>query len=183
VACATVEPGGTRAEVLLGLGSNIGRPAEQLRAAVRLLAARVGPLQLSSLYRTAPVGYLDQPHFLNLVCRGDTDLAPVEVLRACQRVEAELGRTRPFPNAPRTIDIDLLAHGEAVLDTRGLTLPHPRLHLRGFVLVPLVEIAPGWRHPVLGRSARELLRDAGPLEAVERLGPLGGGWESAPPRE
>jgi 2-amino-4-hydroxy-6-hydroxymethyldihydropteridine diphosphokinase len=94
------------------------------------------------------------------------------VLRAVLEVEGALGRVRTFADAPRTIDIDLLAFGTRVMEVPGLTLPHPRLHQRGFVLHPLAEIAPEWRHPVLGQTARELLSSGAARERVERLGPL-----------
>ncbi len=97
---------------------------------------------------------------------------PAELLQQIHHLENQLGRTRTFPNAPRTIDIDLLAYGDLVLDTPELILPHPRLHQRAFVLVPLLEIAPAWRHPVFGKTAAELLSAAGPLERIERVGSL-----------
>jgi 2-amino-4-hydroxy-6-hydroxymethyldihydropteridine diphosphokinase len=161
-----------RGDVLLGMGANLGRPLDQLREAVGLLTLHVGALVTSSVYRTAPVGYADQPDFLNLVCRASTELSPAEILHACRQVERDLGRTRPFPNAPRAIDVDLLACGDLVLDTPELTLPHPRLHQRAFVLVPLAELDPAWRHPVLGRTAAAMLRAIGTGQAVERLGLL-----------
>lgn len=159
-------------EVLLGLGANLGDPVDQLVRAVNLLEPHVRVERVSSLYRTEPVGHADQPDFFNLVVAGWTDLHPAVLLAAAQDVEDLLGRRRSFPNAPRTIDIDLLACGDRVMRTLALTLPHPRLHLRGFVLHPLAEVAPEWRHPVLGRTARELLSSATALERVEPIGPL-----------
>jgi 2-amino-4-hydroxy-6-hydroxymethyldihydropteridine diphosphokinase len=159
-------------EVLLGLGANLGEPAEQLARAVEMLAAHVDVGRVSSLYRSQPVGHAEQPDFYNLVVAGRTRLPPMELLRAAQGIEEALGRRRSFRNAPRTIDIDLLAYGDRVMRTLALILPHPRLHLRGFVLHPLAEVAPEWTHPVLGRTARELLSSATALERVEPLGPL-----------
>jgi 2-amino-4-hydroxy-6-hydroxymethyldihydropteridine diphosphokinase len=159
-------------EVLLGLGANLGDPVAQLRKAVEALAPAVRIDGVSSVYRTEPVGYADQPDFYNLVVRGSTALAPLELLAAAQGVEEALGRRRSFPNAPRTIDVDLLAYGDRVMRTEALTLPHPRLHLRGFVLHPLAEVAPEWRHPVLLRTARELLSSLDAPERVERVGAL-----------
>jgi 2-amino-4-hydroxy-6-hydroxymethyldihydropteridine diphosphokinase len=124
------------------------------------------------VYRSAPVGYLNQPDFLNVVCVGRSVIPASELLRQIREIEVALGRTRSFPNAPRTIDIDILAYGDRVLDTPELIVPHPRLHQRAFVLVPLSEIAPAWRHPVFGKTAAELLSAAGPLERIERGGPL-----------
>lgn len=128
--------------------------------------------RVSSLYRSEPVGNPDQPDFLNLVVAGRTALAAPALLAALLAVEAALGRQRPFPGAPRTLDIDLLAYGSEVRASPELVLPHPRLHLRGFVLHPLAEVAAEWRHPVLGRTARELLSRACSLERVERVGQL-----------
>jgi 2-amino-4-hydroxy-6-hydroxymethyldihydropteridine diphosphokinase len=159
-------------EVLLGLGANLGDPLAQLARAVQMLAAHVVVERVSSVYRTEPVGHAAQPDFYNLVVAGRTALAPADLLAAVQGVEEALGRQRSFRNAPRVIDVDVLAYGARVMRTLALTLPHPRLHLRGFVLHPLAEVAPEWRHPVLGRTARELLSAATALERVEPLGPL-----------
>jgi 2-amino-4-hydroxy-6-hydroxymethyldihydropteridine diphosphokinase len=159
-------------EVLLGLGANLGDPVAQLARAVEQLEAHLHVERVSSVYRSEPVGHADQPDFYNLVLAGRTGLGPTELLGTVQEVEAALGRRRSFRNAPRTIDIDLLAYGDRVMRTLALTLPHPRLHLRGFVLHPLAEVAPAWRHPVLGRTARELLSSATALERVEPAGPL-----------
>jgi 2-amino-4-hydroxy-6-hydroxymethyldihydropteridine diphosphokinase len=155
--------------VVLGLGANLGDPVGQLREAVRRLRELLRVEAISSLYRTAPVGYAEQPDFYNLVCLARSALEPAALLAETQRIEREMGRERSFRNAPRAIDLDILAMGDMVVDAAGLTLPHPRLHERGFVLVPLAEIAPGWRHPILRRTAAELLADAGELERVERI--------------
>lgn len=171
------------AEVLLGLGANQGDPVAQLAAAVRALSASMRIGGVSSVYRSAPVGYAEQPDFYNLVVHGWTALEPRELLSVAQRVEEALGRRRSFANAPRTMDVDLLAYGARVMRTAELTLPHPRLHLRGFVLHPLAEVAPEWTHPVLLRTARELLSLANALERVERVGALpGSGAPLAPAR-
>jgi 2-amino-4-hydroxy-6-hydroxymethyldihydropteridine diphosphokinase len=173
-ASATDAPSAQQAggEVLLGLGANLGEPMEQLARAIELLRVHVAIDRVSAVYRSEPVGHADQPDFYNLVVAGRTALAPAELLAAVKGIEEGLGRVHSFRNAPRVIDIDLLAHGERVMRTPALTLPHPRLHLRGFVLHPLAEVAPEWRHPVLGRTARELLSNATALERVEPLGPL-----------
>ena len=159
--------------VLLGLGANLGHPPAQLARAVRLLRPHVAIDAISSVYRSEPVGHAEQPDFHNLVLAGRTALEPAALLRTAQEIEEAMGRRRTFRDAPRSIDIDLLAYGDRVMRTLALTLPHPRLHLRGFVLHPLVEVAPEWTHPVLGRTARQLLSSATGLERVERMGPLG----------
>jgi 2-amino-4-hydroxy-6-hydroxymethyldihydropteridine diphosphokinase len=170
-------------EVLLGLGANLGDPVAQLARAVAALCDEVRVDAVSSVYRTEPVGFADQPDFYNLVVRGHTRLDALGLLQRAREIEAALGRHRSFPNAPRTIDVDVLAYGDRVMRTEELTLPHPRLHLRGFVLHPLVEIAPEWTHPVLRRTARELLSSATELERVQRVGALPGpGAPLAPAR-
>lgn len=166
------DAGSSGGHVLLGLGANLGDPLGQLALAVELLREHVRIDRVSSVYRTEPVGHAQQPDFYNLVVAGWTALAPPGLLAAAKGIEEGMGRVPTFRNAPRPMDIDLLAHGERVMRTPALTLPHPRLHLRGFVLHPLAEVAPEWRHPILGRTARELLSDAAALERVEPLGPL-----------
>jgi 2-amino-4-hydroxy-6-hydroxymethyldihydropteridine diphosphokinase len=158
--------------VLLSLGSNLGEPARLLVRALQELTNELEITSLSGLYQSQPVGYAAQPDFLNMVCLTQAGQTPKEVLHRVQEIEENLGRTRSLANAPRTIDIDILAYGNLVLDTSELVLPHPRLHQRAFVLVPLAEIAREWRHPVFGKTAAELLGAAGPLERIERLGPL-----------
>jgi 2-amino-4-hydroxy-6-hydroxymethyldihydropteridine diphosphokinase len=159
-------------EVLLGLGANLDDPVARLAEAVELLRHALTVEAVSSVYRSEPVGFRDQPDFFNLVVRGRTGLGPAELLRAARRVEDAMGRVRSFRNAPRRIDVDLLAHGETVLDTPDLALPHPRMAERRFVLAPLAEVAPEWRHPVLGETARELLERLDVPERVERWGGL-----------
>ena len=158
--------------VYLGLGANLGAPLDQLREAVRRLGERVDVERVSSVYRTEPIGYAEQPDFYNLVVSGVTRLEPRALLAEALRIEAELGRERSFRDAPRTLDIDLLDQGSRLLDTPELTLPHPRLHERAFVLVPLAEIAPDWVHPRLLVGAAGLLQSLAGGARVERHGPL-----------
>lgn len=159
-------------KVVLALGANIGDPIVQLQGAVEALGEVVEVQQISSLYRTAPEGVHDQPDFHNLVLTARSTLEPLRLLQEAMRIEAEIGRVRSYRNAPRPIDIDLIDVGGTILTSPTLTLPHPRMHLRAFVLVPLVEVAPDWRHPVLQRTAAELLALLPDNGGVERLGPL-----------
>lgn len=143
--------------VYLGLGANMGRREDTLKRAQDLLRTPVPDLRVSSLYETAPVGFLDQPRFLNAVCTGNTVLAPADLLREVLAIEASLGRVRNQRWGPRTIDIDILFYDDLILETGELVIPHPRLAERAFVLVPLAEIAPGLVHPVFGASVKSLL--------------------------
>jgi 2-amino-4-hydroxy-6-hydroxymethyldihydropteridine diphosphokinase len=177
-----IEPTPDDELVLLGLGANVGDPEAQLARAVEMLGAVMRVEAVSSLYRTEPVGYREQADFLNLVVAGWTELDPAALLEAVRRIEAAMGRERPFPDAPRTLDIDILAYGRRVIATPALVVPHPRLHLRGFVLHPLAETAPEWRHPAVGKTARELLSTAPSGERVERVGRLPGHGGALAPR-
>jgi 2-amino-4-hydroxy-6-hydroxymethyldihydropteridine diphosphokinase len=144
----------------VGMGSNLGDRAGYLLLAVRgMLDAGLDVIRLSSIYETAPVENEDQPAFLNLVAelRGSTLPSPEQLLARLLRIEYSLGRIRDTPLGPRTIDLDLLIFEDEQRSTEFLTLPHPRLHLRRFVLVPLNELVPNLVHPVLKKPVRELL--------------------------
>jgi len=144
----------------IGLGSNLADPLAQIRQALTELESIPGTrvTARSSLYRTSPVGYLEQPDFINAVASVQTTLKPQALLAALLAIENRHGRRRTTRNAPRKLDLDLLLYGEEVLDQDGLTLPHPRLHERAFVLAPLAEIAPGVTVPGRGRVQDLLAR-------------------------
>lgn len=143
----------------IGFGSNQGDLAALCGGAVESLGLHpdIRVVRVSSLYRTRPVGPLDQPWFVNGVLRVETALDPGELLEALLAVERAFGRRRDGTRwGPRTLDLDLLSYDDVILDKPDLSLPHPRLHERLFVLLPLAEIAPDWRHPVLAETARTL---------------------------
>ena len=158
--------------ILIGIGASLpapdGRaPRETCRAAAAALDAIPG-LRLRALSRwweSAPVPPMPgAPWFVNGVARLEGAAPPEAVLDALQALEARFGRERPYPNAPRTLDLDLLDHGGRVMDTPRLTLPHPRMTERAFVLLPLAEVAPGWRHPVTGEPVHALVAALPPQE-------------------
>lgn len=154
------------ATIYLGLGSNLGNRARNVYQALRRLRSHVRLDRISSLYETEPVGLTDQPWFLNLVCRGQTALPADALLVAVKGIERDMGRKEGIRFGPRVIDIDILFYDDLVMRTERLEIPHPRLHERGFVLIPLMELAPNLVHPVLGDNVRELVRKAAPLEAT-----------------
>jgi 2-amino-4-hydroxy-6-hydroxymethyldihydropteridine diphosphokinase len=162
----------TVVKFFLGLGANLGDPVAQLARAVALLRDRAGVGAVSSVWRTEPVGFRDQPDFYNLVAAGEWAGTAEALLDVALGVEREMGRVRSFANAPRVIDVDVLDVGGIVSAHPRLTLPHPRMAERAFVLAPLAEVGPEWRHPATGRSARELLSAAPGGERVARWGPL-----------
>jgi 2-amino-4-hydroxy-6-hydroxymethyldihydropteridine diphosphokinase len=142
----------------LSLGSNLGDRAAHLAGAMqRLEAAGVRILRRSSVYETEPQDRRDQPWFLNMVIEVETDLPPLELLAEIQRIEKDMGRERGVSKGPRTIDVDILLYGDAVLETKELEIPHPCLAQRRFVLEPLAELAPEMLHPVIRKTVRELL--------------------------
>ncbi len=166
--------GGWMPTVYLGLGGNLGDREANLREACRHLeAGGVRVDRCSSLYETEPWGVADQPRFLNAVCCGQTDLSPAALLALAKQIEQDLGRRPTVRYGPRPVDIDILLYGDTQLVSPELTIPHPRLAERAFVLVPLVEIAPEVAVPGTGRSVRELLQALGPVTGVQRVGVFG----------
>ena len=169
--------------VYLGIGSNLGNRAANLRMALRYLPPLARVEEVSSLYETAPLGGEEQPPFYNAVCRISTGLGPEALLRHLKQIEFAIGR-RPGPRwGPRPIDLDILLCGDQVLKQEGLVIPHPLLAERAFVLVPLAELAPDLRHPVLGKPVGELLSalDEAALSGVRRIELRGWEEESPPP--
>jgi len=156
--------------ILIGLGANLpadlGPPRATLESVLRAFPrVGIGLVQLSRWYESAPQPSSDQPWYVNAVADVATTLGPAALLTQLHAIEAEFGRVRRAPHAARTVDLDLLAYGDEVL-AGAVTLPHPRLHERAFVLNPLVDVAPEWRHPVLGRSAKDLLAALPPGQAI-----------------
>lgn len=171
-----VEPGESSdrprtGDVILGLGSNQGDRVRNLEQALGMLSRDVVIDRISSVYETEPVGVRDQPWFLNLVCTGHTRSSPRGLLERAQAIESALGRQRGPRFGPRPIDIDILAYDEEVIREPDLEVPHPRMVERRFVLEPLAEVAPGWRHPVEGRVATELLNRLEDPARVRVVGP------------
>jgi 2-amino-4-hydroxy-6-hydroxymethyldihydropteridine diphosphokinase len=154
----------------VALGSNLGDREGYLRAAIEAIAKTEVVRRASSIYETDPVGYLDQPVFLNMVIEVETAKEPLKLLRLMRKVEHDLHRERTFPNAPRNIDLDLLLYDDVVLESAELTIPHPRLHERAFVLIPLAEIAPNVIVPTRGKTVQELRDVFGEIEGVTYWG-------------
>ena len=161
--------------ILIGIGGNLASP--RFSAPIDTLAAALVSLQTqgisvaarSAWYRTEPVPRSDQPWFVNAVASLSTDLAASDLLAVLQAVERQFGRVRSVQNVARVLDLDLLDHRGQVSETAALVLPHPRLHQRRFVLVPLAEIAPCWRHPLSGLTAEQLLSRLDENQTIERL--------------
>lgn len=144
--------------IYLSLGSNLGDRSGNLRRAIAALPGKgVQVNRVSSFYETEPVDYREQPWFVNCAVEAETELEPPALMRALREIETEMGSRKEFPSGPRLMDLDILLYGQEVIETPGLKVPHPRMHLRRFVLAPLAEIAPEAVHPALGRSAADLL--------------------------
>ncbi|HVA14135.1 MAG TPA: 2-amino-4-hydroxy-6-hydroxymethyldihydropteridine diphosphokinase [Stellaceae bacterium] len=162
--------------ILIGLGANLpsaaGAPKRTLEAALaRLEASGVRIVARSRWYRTAPVPVSDQPWFVNGIVRVETALEPAALLAVLRRIERDFGRQRTVRNAARTLDLDIIDYDGRIEDTPDLVLPHPRLQDRAFVLLPLAEIAPHWRHPTLGKTVETLISG---LPSEQKAEPLAG---------
>jgi 2-amino-4-hydroxy-6-hydroxymethyldihydropteridine diphosphokinase len=153
----------------LSLGSNMGDRGANLREAIVRLKAAGRVVGESSVYETEPVEVTNQPWFLNCVVACETEETPEELMSSVLRIEREMGRQRTQKKGPRTIDIDILLYGDAVVDSTKVRIPHPAMHERRFVLQPLAEIAAEARHPVLKRSVRELLAELPAGQTVRKL--------------
>lgn len=168
---ADIDVAAEPALVYLGLGSNMGDRMANLEAAIERLHEHAVIRAIASVYETAPVGYEEQPMFLNTALSATTLLSPPELLRFAKRIEVDLGRQPGFHNAPRPIDVDILLYGDLVVSSPELTIPHPGIAERAFVLAPLSEIAFEVVHPVSARRIGDLLDDVG-MEGVRPVGRL-----------
>jgi 2-amino-4-hydroxy-6-hydroxymethyldihydropteridine diphosphokinase len=155
----------------LSLGSNLGDRESRLQQSIARLRDFGDIVHVSSFYETEPIELREQPWFLNCVVQLETELNPPQLLSGIQKIEAELGRTREIEKGPRTIDLDIVVFGSAVIESGALSIPHPAMHKRRFVLAPLAEIAPELRHPILNKTITQLLSELESSDgAVQRLG-------------
>ncbi len=153
--------------VLLSLGSNLGDRKANIQSSLQQLAdSGVQPLSVSSFYETEPVGDRNQPEFINIVCIVSTALSPFELLDLCQKLEKKSGRKTKGDSSPRDLDIDILLYGDKIISSPRLTLPHPRMYRRNFVLIPLREIQPKFVNPCTGQGIDQLIEESGDMSWV-----------------
>jgi len=145
--------------VAIALGSNLGNREGMLRDGIAALGEHLRDLRASTFHETDPVGVGSQPRFLNAAAIGHTTLSPRRLLHTLLGLEQRSGRERPYPGAPRTLDLDLILYGDVIVNEPDFVVPHPRFRDRAFVLAPLAEIAPDWKDPVTGSTVRELLEE------------------------
>jgi 2-amino-4-hydroxy-6-hydroxymethyldihydropteridine diphosphokinase len=165
------------AGIFLALGANLGDRKLNLKQAVVLLSRNVDIEAVSAVYESVPVGYTEQPLFLNMVLKGTTMLQPKELLKYAKEIESKLGREPSFQNAPRPIDIDILFYDDKVINSKELVVPHPRMTVRSFVLVPLNELSPDFIHPGNKRAIKHLVGDLGQITGLHRWGEPEEIWE------
>lgn len=159
---------GRKSRIYLGLGSNIGNKESNVARALQLLPEQVTVGEVSSIYESEPVGFKDQPWFVNVVCSAYTDLSPRKLLEYLKHIEGQMGRIMSFKNSPRVIDIDILFYGDQIVDTPELIIPHPRIAERAFVLQPLSELDPLLFHPVKAQTVAQLLTALDEPERVKK---------------
>jgi 2-amino-4-hydroxy-6-hydroxymethyldihydropteridine diphosphokinase len=156
--------------IYLSLGSNLGDREKNIRDAVAALhKAGIDVTRTSSMYETEPVDYLEQPWFVNMAAEAETELPPAAVLQVLRGIETDMGSKKTVAKGPRLIDMDILLYGDDVIDTPELQVPHPRMHLRRFVLQPLAEIAPDLRHPISGLNPSQMMAQANDPSTVKKI--------------
>ncbi|MEZ0536521.1 2-amino-4-hydroxy-6-hydroxymethyldihydropteridine diphosphokinase [Caldicellulosiruptoraceae bacterium PP1] len=153
--------------VFLGLGSNIGNREENINSAIKKLSKEIKIINISKFIETEPYGYTNQPKFINCALEGETNLTPYELLDFCLNIEKEMGRVREIRWGPRNIDIDILFYGSLIINSNILTIPHPEIEKRLFVLKPLNEIAPDFVHPIFKKSVNIMLSELLSKEGVK----------------
>ena len=155
--------------IYIALGTNLGDRLDNLRAAIRAMSPEIILLAESRVYETPPWGYEDQPAFLNMVVKAETGLGPEPLLKYLKQIEVKLGREQNFRWGPRLIDLDILFYDDVVIESPPLIIPHPRLHERAFVLVPLADVASDFIHPVFQKKIEDLLLEVD-TQGISRLG-------------
>ncbi|HHD11421.1 MAG TPA: 2-amino-4-hydroxy-6-hydroxymethyldihydropteridine diphosphokinase [Deltaproteobacteria bacterium] len=157
--------------VLISIGSNLTRRIRRCKDAIEKLGEEEGieVVRCSSFYETSPWGRKGQPDFINAAAQLETELAPFELLGVLKNIEVELGREEGERWGPRVIDLDIILWEDKIIDNRELKIPHPQMHRRKFVLIPLCEIAPEWVHPVMGKTVKELLKECDDTEEVRKV--------------